>query len=148
MLSESARAASAEEARFRIQAPNSRPRTTTVIALDAESEPVLRRLAGGSWTRATFLQAPVGEAELRERVDQSDQVIMLAAAGGRADAAEAVGRACSHKRVTTTALVVGTGHATDRELSKTLAQLRPWSLMVVIANADEYVGDMMTALRV
>ena len=148
MLSESARAASAAEARFRIQAPNSRPRTTTVIALDAASEPVLRRLAGESWSRATFLQAPVGEAELRDHVDQSDQVIMLATAGGCADAAEAVGRACSRKRVTTTALVVGTENATEPELSKTLVQLRPWSLMVVIAGSDDYITDMMTALRV
>lgn len=148
MLSESARAASAAEARFRIQAPNSRPRATTVIALDAASEPVLRRLAGESWSRATFLQAPVGETELRDQIDQSDQVIMLATAGGRADAAEAVGRACSRKRVTTTALVVGTENATEPELSKTLVQLRPWSLMVVIAGSDDYITDMMTALRV
>ena len=33
------------------------------------------------------------------------------------------------------------------ELSKTLAQLRPWSLMVVIANGDDYIEDMLTALR-
>ena len=38
--------------------------------------------------------------------------------------------------------------ASDSEISKTLAQLRPWSLMVVIANSDDYVSDMMTALRV
>lgn len=148
MLSESARAASATEARFRIQSPNSRPRTTTVIGLDPESEPMMRRLALEPWSRATFLQAPVPEDELNERVAQSDQVIMLATAGGRADAVEAVGRACSNRRVTTTALIVGAEHASDRDLSKTLAQLRPWSLMVVLAGTDDYIADMMTALRV
>ena len=45
MLSESARATTAAEARFRIDAPNSQPRAVKVIALDAPSEAVVKRLA-------------------------------------------------------------------------------------------------------
>jgi hypothetical protein len=148
VLSESARASSASEQRFRIQAPNSLPRATTVIALDAASEPVLERLAAGAWTAATFLKAPLSEEAIRRHVDRSDQVIMLAAAGGGAEAAAAVGRACSRTRVMTTGLIVGAERAADRDVSKTLAQLRPWSLMVVIAGSDDYIADMMAALRV
>ena len=73
---------------------------------------------------------------------------MIVKAGGNAAAAAMIGRACSLKRVTTTALVVGATEAPEHELSRTLAQLRPWSLMVVIANTDEYIVDMLTALRV
>ena len=36
--------------------------------------------------------------------------------------------------------------ASDKALSDTLAQLRPWSLMVVVANADQYIEDVLTAL--
>jgi hypothetical protein len=32
-------------------------------------------------------------------------------------------------------------------LSKTLAQLRPYALMLVIASAEDYVEDMLSALR-
>jgi hypothetical protein len=32
-------------------------------------------------------------------------------------------------------------------LSRTLAQLRPWTLMLVIANTTDYIGDMLQALR-
>jgi hypothetical protein len=85
---------------------------------------------------------------VRDEVNAADQVIMVASAGGHANAAAMIGRACSLKRVTTTALIVGAADASDRDVSKTLAQLRPWSLMVVIANSDDYVTDMMTALRV
>ena len=157
---------SAAELRFRVQAPNSKERNTTIIALDAPSEAFVRRLAGDHWNRATFLKS-AGEAaadpdaddgwlttlddrrtRIREEIDAADQVIMVAAAGGRAADAAVIGRACSRKRVTTTALIVGTAGASDAEVSKTLAQLRPWSLMVVIANSDDYVTDMMTALRV
>jgi hypothetical protein len=32
-------------------------------------------------------------------------------------------------------------------LSKTLSQLRPWSLMLVIASSVDYIEDMLIALR-
>lgn len=174
MLSESARMTTAAELRFRVQAPNAKVRATTVIALDPASEPFVGRLAEEQWNHATFLKASSGAAgdpgasvthvdadadasltafdgrptRVRDEVNAADQVIMVASAGGRADAAAAIGRACSDRRVTTTALIVGAADASDVEISKTLAQLRPWSLMVVIANSDDYVTDMMTALRV
>ena len=57
MQSESARMSSAAEARFRINAPNSKPRAVKVVALDAPSEAVVKRLAEGQWQSATFLTA-------------------------------------------------------------------------------------------
>ena len=74
-------------------------------------------------------------------------MVLIAGPGGRAHAAPLIGEACSGRRVTTTACVVTASADPDRELSKTLAQLRPWSLMVVIANNDEYVDDLLMALR-
>src|SRR5437867_1498856 len=55
MVSESARMNSATEARFRVTAPDSAPRATKVIALDAAGDAVVRRLAQSRWQRATFL---------------------------------------------------------------------------------------------
>ena len=37
-------------------------------------------------------------------------------------------------------VIVRAASATDEALSKTLAQVRPWSLMVVVVNDDDYVG--------
>jgi hypothetical protein len=169
MVSESARMSSASEARFRVDAPNSRPRTVKVIALDAQSEGVVSRLAEGVWNQATFLTASAfagvprtpppaaedlwlrdlagGTRVLKDEVDDADLVIMVAFPGGQAQAASIVGEACSRKRVMTTALVAGATSASDETLAKTLAQLRPWSLMIVIADADEYIDDMLRALR-
>jgi carbon-monoxide dehydrogenase medium subunit len=64
-----------------------------------------------------------------------------------AEAAAIIGEACSVKRVMTTALVVGSAATSDEALSKSLAQLRPYAMMVVVANADDYIEDMLTALR-
>jgi hypothetical protein len=166
MLSESSRMSSAAEARFRIQAPNSTPRSIAVIAVDTTSDRVVRRLADGAWGHATFLTAahvdgpspapPAGgslmdltgqTADLVDQVDRADLVVMVASPGGHANAASLIGEACSQKRVMTTALVVSAAGASDEDVAKTLAQLRPWSLMVVIANDDDYIEDMLTALR-
>ena len=54
MLSESARMTTAEEARYRIDYPNSKPRAVKVIALDPPSEEVVKRLADGPWQQASF----------------------------------------------------------------------------------------------
>lgn len=169
MRSESARMSSAAEARFRIQAPNSSPRKIKVIALDEPSEEVVRQLAATSWNNAAFFTAAVdpgstaavsgrsstgwfrdldgGPADLIDVVDAADLVIMVAAAGQQSPASAMIGEACSHKRVMTTALLVGNENASDEALSKTLLHLRPWSLMVVIASADDYIEDMLIALR-
>jgi len=157
MQSESARMSSAAEARFRVQAPNSTPRAIKVIALDAAAEASIRRLARTGWSHATFFTATSPDDALsdlagahwntEDEVDTADLVVLIAGPGGRAYAAPLIGEACSARRVTTTGFVVAALGASDRELSKTLAQLRPWSLMVVIATSDEYLDDMMTALR-
>jgi len=148
---------SAAEARFRVQAPNSLPRSIKVIALDGSGEAVVRRVAASGWRRATFFTMEPGDAGLSDlgggrrsiaqEIESADLVILVAGPGGQAHAAARIGEACSRVRVMTTGLVVGGAAASDTALSKTLAQLRPWSLMLVMAGNDDYIDDMMTALR-
>ena len=156
MPTESARMASAAEARFRVQAPNSMPRAITVIALDAAGRRVVERLADGGWRHATFFTATSPDAlhdlaggtrSVRDEIATADLVVLVAGPGGHAHAASTIGLACSDRRVTTTGFLVGAASAAGDDMSRTLAQLRPWSLMVVIAENDDYIGDMMTALR-
>jgi hypothetical protein len=171
MQSESARMSSAAEAKFRIAAPNSRPRAVKVIALDVASERVVKELARDSWQGATFLTASAfaGAASssaperfslggwlndlagrtknLVEEVASADLVVMVATAGESAGAAAIIGEACAVRHVMTTALILGTASSSDEALSKMLAQLRPHAMMLVISNANEYIKDMLTALR-
>jgi hypothetical protein len=168
MQSESARASSAIEARFRINAPNSRPRAIKIIALDRPSEAVVKRLAQQSaWGNATFLTALAGAPAPGERfsvtgwlrdlaghtkdllneINGADQVIMIATTGEPLDAVSIIGEACSLKRVMTTALILSPPSVSDDALSRSLAQLRPWALMLVVASAEDYIADMLVALR-
>src|SRR5258708_12375485 len=59
MLSESARMSTTAEARFRIDAPNSKPRHVKVIALDPTGEALVKHLAERRWNNASFFTASV-----------------------------------------------------------------------------------------
>jgi len=171
MESESARMASAAQAKFRIDRPNSKARAVKVIALDRPSEKVVKELAQAQWQGATFLTATAfagapapkpGERfsvngwlndlagrtkDLIDEVNSADLVVMVATAGENAAAAAIISEACSHNHVMTTALILGSATSSDETLSKMLGQLRPYAMMLVIATADEYIKDMLTALR-
>lgn len=169
MTSDSARATTAAEARFRIEAPNSQPRTIKVIALDPPSEQIVKRLAALPWNRASFLTAsnfarvPRSGAtfslqgwlsdlagrtcNLMDEVAAADLMVMVASAGHDAQAAALIGEACAARRVMTTGLVLGGGTASDAEASRTLAALRPHTMMLVVASGADYIEDMLTALR-
>src|SRR5262249_32592435 len=138
MLSQSAAATRAEEARFRIDAPNSKPRAIKVIALDRLSEPIVKRVARLEWNGAVFFTAsafsmvPQGEQhfsiegwlkdlsgrtrDLINEVNDADLVVMVATAGEEEHAVSIIGEACSLKRVMTTAVVLSDAAAPDEAL--------------------------------
>lgn len=169
MLSESARMTTAEEARFRINYPNSKPRAVKVIALDPASEAVVKRLAQGKWQQASFFTslkfdgAPrSGEGwsmkawlsdlagrtkDLIDEVASADLIVMVASAGTKPAVADVISEACAVRKVMTTALIIGSEDSSDEELSHTLASLRPHASMLVIASHDDYIEEMLVALR-
>ena len=123
MLTESARMSSAAEARFRIAESQPTGRMVKVVRLDRVSDADLTGVA------------------------TADFVVMVTSAGADARAAAAIGDACSRRRITTATVVVRDASATDEMLSKTLAQVRPWSLMVVVAGDDSYLDDLLKSFR-
>jgi hypothetical protein len=134
----------AAEAQFRVPAA-SESRAVAIVAMDAPSERVIARLTHRSWNQATFLNASA--PNLPDQIASADLVVMVATPGTDMPAAALIGAACSARRVVTTALVTDAESASEEALSRTLAQLRPWSLMVVVANADQYIEDVLSALR-
>jgi hypothetical protein len=116
----------AAEVRFRtVQHPSGR--TVKVIDLDVASDADVARLI--------------------EDVPTADLVVMVVTAGNDARAAAAIGAACSARRVMTQTIVVGTKSVKEDALSRTLAQVRPWSLMLVVANDEAYVEEILSSFR-
>ncbi|TCR95150.1 3-methyl-2-oxobutanoate hydroxymethyltransferase [Rhizobium sp. BK418] len=170
-LSESARATTAEEARFRINYPNSRPRKSRIIALDKTAEATLERLAVGyAGGHAHFLRyveaKPVSDSlkmlpvdavledlsgkrtALVDEIADADVIVMLTTAGSSAEAAEVIGNACFVRSKMTTGLVVSSAEVPALDLARTLTAMRPFAAMLVISNGDDYVAEMLSALRV
>ena len=164
MTGESARANSAAEARFRVQAPNSAPRRVAVVALDAGAAALAEELAARDWVGAAFWHAG-GLAARGEGLDDfladlagatrrvvevvaaSDLVVLLAGTSGHgAAAASAVGAAAAARRVMAAGIVLA-GDAEEAELSRALSTLRPHVGMLVVARDRDYAAAMMEALR-
>lgn len=158
-----ARAATAEEARFRVDYPNSRPRSSRVIALDEAAARIVASIAALPWEGARFLSyagtTPVGEAAglaadallrssdggeslLSQQLDRADLAVMVAGGEAATDAASVVGRACRDRSIMTAGLVVaGPGEAAA------VNALRPYASVLVVSRDEDYVPDMLVALR-
>jgi hypothetical protein len=168
MLSACARAATAGETQFRVDYPNSLPRSIKIIALDTPSEGVLRRVAELQWKAATFMTALAvngpskspGQsvngwlgnlaghvANLLEQIKVADVVVIVATAGENPSNAAMIADACNLHHVMLTALVIDTPSCSQEALLNTLVALRPHASMLVVAQGEEYIEAMLTALR-
>ena len=172
MVSESARATTAKEAAYRIDAPNSRARAAKLIALDEKSARVVELLAGAGHqrmvlasplpieTRGTGRGATVDSLKewlagfaarirtLIDELDPADLVVLVATAGEDAHLAGVIGDACRARGVPMTVLVIDAETASEDALSASLRSLRPYASMLVVARGHDYVDDMLAALRV
>ena len=126
-------------------------RVSGVRTMDLPRWPLAPRAnaAGGEgWSMQAWLGDLAGRTKaLVEEVASADLVVMVSSAGTCAQAAAVIGEACAVRKVMTMALIIGSDQQSNEDLSKTLATLRPYASMLVIANGDEYVEEMLAALR-
>ncbi len=161
LLSSCARAASAAEARYRIDAPVE-SRAARVIALDDRAADVVRSVADLGWVSARFFvcenvigggvaagdfllrDIDGGPAVLSDELSGAHVVVMIATQDSGADAAHAIGKACWERAIMTAGLVLGDGF----EVQDAVAALRPHA-RVLLPTADESdVVELLRALRV
>lgn len=161
LLHSCARAATAEEARFRVDYPNSTTRASRIIALDPEAWTIVENIAGRPWSGARFLtfQGPSSgddgvpdavlqswdgdETRLSNELEDADVTVMVATEDRGAQAAEIIGRASFARRIMTAGLVVGEGSMVDRAIRV----LRPYASVLVVSADEQYVPDVLTAMR-
>jgi len=154
MLSESARATTAAEARFRIQAPNARPRIVAVVPLDDAAHAMLSGLGSERTIFVTLAEGAAWIAQLSDRtralvqaIETANLIVLVATAGADASAAAMVAEAGAARRVMIAGLVVDSAGTDAGALEKSLAALRPHVGMLVVAEGRDYLGPMLEALR-
>ena len=84
---------------------------------------------------------------LLDEVTSADLVVMIATAGAECRGGGHHRRSLQRQSRDDHVAVVSSPAISDEVLSTTLAQLRPYSRMLVIASAEEYIEDMLAALR-
>ncbi|MGH6922499.1 MAG: hypothetical protein ACRED5_01905 [Propylenella sp.] len=168
MLASCAKAATAAEARYRVAYPNAKERASRIFALDQDGAAMMRRIAEEPWQGARFLTfrsalsgakgldaLPVDSTlttldgrtvRLSEELKDADVVVMIATSGKSAEAAAAIGNACFVRSIMTTGLIVAR-RGEQCEVERTIRALRPYAAMLVVSTGEEYIPEMLTALR-
>jgi hypothetical protein len=166
LLNSCASAATAAEARYRIDSPGDwAPRASRIIALDGPAAGIVRGLAAHRWRGGHFLdfeavvpvngsgddpddatlRAPGGPAVLlSDELAGADVVVMIATTQASAEAASVIGNACAARGIMSAGLVIPGGATADAVVSA----LRPNAMVLVIVNDDGDVPEILTALRV
>lgn len=172
MQSESARNSTAHEAAFRVQYPNSQPRTIKVIALDRDSAGMVEEVARMSWARASFFNScsfggklpdskVVREGSLKgwlndiaghardmvAEIDDANIVVLVIHAGCDASTGAVIGEAAAIRRKSVIGLVMDAETANEAELARTMKGMRPFTKMLVVAKGHDYIAEMLHALR-
>jgi hypothetical protein len=157
MPSESARASSAAEARFRIAAPNALPRRVAIVPLDAAARALVAEVAALGWRQGLFVGLEAGQdwlAELPgrtralvEAIEAASLVVLVATAGTDAQAAGMVAEAAAARRRMVAAVLIDPGEADAAARENSLAALRPHAGMLVVAEDADYLAAMLQALR-
>ena len=152
-------AATAAEARFRIDAKPQTPRASSVVALDDGAMALVRELAGQEWNAARFLGLPDGTpageyadlqlrtvdgeaVRLSDELAQADFVMMIATEGGGAAAATTIGDACTLRGIMTAGLVVGA----NGESGPALTALRPNARVLLVTGDERDATELLAAV--
>jgi hypothetical protein len=161
LLGSCARAATAAEARFRVNYPNSVGRSSRIVALDQKAASIVGRISQQQWNGAHFLtyKEPASddvvqpdavlqffdgaETRLSDELEGADVAVMIATADREGEAASIIGRACFLRGIMTAGLVVGESNGLDDAVTA----LRPYAAVLVVAADEDYVPEMLAALR-
>jgi hypothetical protein len=143
LLNSCALAATATEARFRIDRPIG-GRAAVVVALDERAGEIVRRVAEQPWGGARFLQATDGtESRLAEELASADVAIMIGTADADAGTASAIADACARRGIMTAGLILG-----DRgEVAAAVSALRPYARNLMVTEDEQDIAEVLTALR-
>jgi hypothetical protein len=159
LLNGCARAATAAEARYRIDRPIA-GRSARVFALDAGAAAILGRVAEEPWRDARFLECEAigshgvsGDVALRaadgstsslsEELAEADVAIVVATSDDGADAVSAIAQACEVRGVMTAGLILGRRF----QVGAAVSALRPYAPVLLVTDDERDLSELLIALR-
>jgi hypothetical protein len=153
LLNSCARAATAAEARFRIDVPIAPSRATRIVALDEDAAQVVRHVGEAEWNTARFYTTDLQglrlttmegtEVPLAEELEGLDATVMVAATDYGAEAAATIGAACTVRGIMTAGLVLAAAH----DIGTALSALRPHARVLMVPADEEDLTELLRAIR-
>jgi hypothetical protein len=141
LLNACAQAATAEEARFRIDRPIG-GRKALIVALDEAAAGVVERVAERPWGGAQFFRTP-DVATVVAELEDADIVVVVGTAGSDGDAAAALARAGAERGIMLAGLILGR----QGDVGDAVSALRPYARNLMVTEDEEDVAAVLTALR-
>lgn len=162
LLSNSARATSRSESKYRIDYPLVPTRGARVIALDEGAEKIIRKTAQSDWKTAHFftIETAPGNSEyiddsvnvnlrsldgrqvpLQDELNGVDVVIMIATRDSGSSAASIIAAACTVRGIMTAGIII------SNDATSTVAALRPHARILLISASDTDLETLLTAIR-
>ena len=167
LLSACARAATAAEARYRVQYPNSKTRASRIFALDQGAAEAMYAITEKPWNGAHFLTLanagavdpattdaealalahPDGSAaDLSAELQGADVVVLLATSGDNEGAAEVIARETYNRRIMCAGLALARDKS-DSAVDRAVNSMRRFASVLVVARDHDFIPAMLTALR-
>ena len=153
-VSACARAATTEEAAYRIDYPLTYARSTRVVAFDEVAEETVRSVSQGPWGQAQFYTASDSGEELitldGERrpmvmeIEYSDSVIMVATNSIVSTAVAAVGAACRERSIMTAGLLLLDAGPLGGDA---LSVIRPYARILLVPADEEDLFHLLKGIR-
>lgn len=141
LASSCARAATADEARFRIDRPIG-GRSARVIALDSSAAEVVLRVAELQWGASQFYPDASAFSPAAD-LEDADVAIMIGTADADRAVAASIARACAERGIMTAGLILG-----ERlEVGDAISALRPYARNLMVTEDEDDVAAVLTALR-
>lgn len=153
-VSACARAATAEEAAYRIDYPLAHARSTRVVAFDEKAEETVRSVAHGPWGQAQFYTTSATGEDLftldgerrpmAREIEHSDSVIMVGTNLLDSTAVAEVGMACRARSIMTAGLLLLDAGPLS---GNTLSAIRPYARILLVPSDREDLFQLLRAIR-
>lgn len=154
MLSETARATTAAESCYRVQAANAMPRRILVIALDPTTAALGQQLAEERWRNIRFANFEVSDPQKNLTFTRlgagedsaSDVVVIVGTVGRDLSQASRIAERCVRQGIEVSGVLIAPKRAKPQAVNEALLSLRPMSRTLALIRDGEFLRGILQAL--
>ncbi len=139
--------AATQQARFRVQSPNSSPREILVVPLGEQSDNLLVEVASQPFRNAKFVPYTVSGEPWRNMIMDYhlDLVVMIGHVGENLAQVIPIGETCLSRQVKISGVLIHKNASQVAALSSALRSIRPWTQTLAVVSEADYLPGLLHA---